>query len=87
MLLSFFKKGGKTHMSQMNHFMADVYPGQGFFNTRTITTPEAEDQTALVDDQKLAEKNPVAVDPASHKKIWISMAAVVGVIILLNIKI
>jgi hypothetical protein len=48
--------------------------------------PEAEDQNTLVDDEELAKANPVNVNPATSKSIWVSVAVVFAVIILLNIK-
>lgn len=69
----------------MHHFMSDIYPGQ--FNTRDLALPEAEDQNTLVDDQKLAEKAQVNNhNPATSKKIWLSIAAALAVVFLLSRK-
>lgn len=67
----------------LNFGMADLYPNMGFYTTRSITVPEAEDQNTLVDDQKLAEQTQVSHNPASSKAILISIAVFIGIMALL----
>lgn len=67
----------------LNFGMADLYPNMGFYNTRSLTVPEAEDQNTLVDDQKLAESAQVTHNPASTKAILISIAVFLVVMVML----
>lgn len=69
--------------NSMNFGMADIYPNLGFYTTRSLTVPEAEDQNTLVDDQKLAEAQKVTHNPASSKSILISIAIFIVVMVLL----
>lgn len=65
---------------------SDLYPSFAGVSTRMLSVPEAEDQNTLVDDEELAKANPVNVNPATSKSIWISVAAVFCIIVCLNIK-
>lgn len=70
--------------AEMYHFMKDLYPNQGFYDTGALTQPEPEDQQAMVDDQELAETF-IPEDPAANKKIWIALLIVAALIVGLSI--
>jgi hypothetical protein len=76
--------GAREMPAEMGHYMKDLYPNQGFNSTYGLTQPEAEDQVAMVDDQKTAEAN-VQVDPAKNKGIWMALLITVALIIGLSI--
>lgn len=61
--------------------MKDVYPDMGFMTTSLMAAPEAEDQTALVDDGAIAAQKDVKQDPKSSKAIWIGIVAIVALVI------
>jgi hypothetical protein len=71
----------------LNFYMGDLYPGQaGYFNTSALSLPGPEDQMALVDDEQLAQQNPVDVDEHDHKKVWAAIAVVIGLIVLFSLR-
>lgn len=53
----------------MDFYVRDLYPSDGIDSTRTTVQPEAADQQALVDDQK------IAVDASVTKKEKLSIFA------------
>lgn len=61
----------------MNFAMSDVYGG--IFGTTELTIPEAADQKALVDDQKVAD----TVTETGKKKIPIALALVVVIVVVI----
>ncbi|MGE7954922.1 hypothetical protein [Lysinibacillus xylanilyticus] len=68
---------------QLGFSLVDLYGHKfGAVTTRDETIPEASDQVALVDDQKMAAKNPATHDAALSKNILIGIA-IIGVIIVL----
>lgn len=71
---------------QLSFSYSDAYPTMGGIDTRTQTVPEAEDQNTLVDDEDLAQANPVQVTQTSNRVMWSSIAAVVIIIFLLNVR-
>lgn len=62
----------------INFLMSDVYGG--VFGTTELTIPEANDQKALVDDQKAAE----VASPAGQKRFPMGLAVllIIGIIII-----
>lgn len=64
----------------INFPMTDVYGG--FAGTTEYTVPEAEDQNALVDDQKATDT--VNITGASQKRVFLSIALVLIVIVVLG---
>jgi hypothetical protein len=58
----------------------DLYPNQGFFNTRAASIPEAADQVTLADDTEAAAKVQSHHDPALSKRILIALAVMVVLI-------
>jgi hypothetical protein len=71
-------------MAGLNHFIADLYPNQGFTNSRYLSIPEAEDQNTLVDNQELAEEKQVKHDPVQSKSILWAVLIFVAVMVLLS---
>jgi hypothetical protein len=70
----------------MNFALSDLYPGM--FNevtTRGQTKPTPDDQTALVDDEELAQQNPAHVDPATHRNMWTLVVVAILIMIFLNV--
>jgi hypothetical protein len=64
----------------ISYSMADLYPGMsGYYTTRTTTVPEAEDQTALVDDEELAKETSIHTTPQKHRNIFLSIITVIVV--------
>lgn len=66
---------------ELAFYAKDVYPDMGFMTTSLMTAPEAEDQTALVDDGDIAEKKDVKQNPQSSKAIWIGVIAIIAIVI------
>lgn len=66
----------------MNFGLNDLYPSMGFYNTRTTSIPETEDQVAYVDDD--ADVNNKVVDGKKSRSIWASMLIVICIIFLLS---
>lgn len=69
-------------LGELGFKMSDLY-GQKFgvpVTTRDETIPEAADQVALPDDQKMAVKNPATHDAALSKNILIGIA-IIGIVI------
>lgn len=54
--------------------------------TRDETIPEASDQVALVDDQKMAAKNPATHDAGLSKNILIGIGIIGVLIVVFSIK-
>ncbi|HDR7311501.1 TPA: hypothetical protein QCX08_004009 [Bacillus cytotoxicus] len=69
---------------ELSHFMKDLYPNMGFQNTTYTTIPEAEDQNALVDDQKVAEESQKADNKAGHKNIMLGIVLILIIMFLLG---
>lgn len=69
---------------EMNHFMKDLYPNMGFQNTTYTTIPEAEDQQALVDDQKIAEESAKQKNSGGHKNIMLGIILLIIIMFVLG---
>lgn len=62
-------------MGELYYHMADIYSGIGGTNAQTV--PEAKDQTAIVDDQQVAEK----VSEPGKKKFPLGLAVLLILVI------
>ncbi|MDA2733461.1 hypothetical protein PDR34_27430 [Bacillus cereus] len=69
---------------EMSHYMKDLYPNMGFQNTTYQTIPEAEDQQALVDDQKIAEETGKMENKAGHKNIMLGIVLILIIMFVLG---
>lgn len=66
-------------MAELGFSMADLYPGAGGVDTSTLATPEVDDQEALNEDVKVAEKS--SVKEASGKSIFLALGVILALII------
>jgi len=67
----------------MEFFYNDVYGNQGFYNTRTITIPEADDREALAENKESAVK--AKTSPASKKNIFLALGVFVAIAFILGV--
>lgn len=67
----------------MDFFLNDLYPNQGFFNTRTQTIPEADDKKALAEDEKPTLKTKVS--PTQKSSIWVALVVFLVVAVVLGV--
>lgn len=67
----------------MDFYFNDLYPNQGFFNTRTQTIPEAEDKEALAENKEASVK--AKVNPKQKNNIFIALAVLLGIVVLLGV--
>jgi hypothetical protein len=63
--------------------LSDLYPGTSFNTTSTDVQPEAEDQTALVDDQSIAAVS--AADPKAKFNIFLALGILLAVAIMMGV--
>ncbi|QWG70200.1 hypothetical protein EXW32_27820 (plasmid) [Bacillus mycoides] len=69
---------------ELSHFKKDLYPNLGYENTSFLTIPEAEDQQAMVDDQKVAEETAKSSNKAGHKNILLGIVLLVIIMFVLG---
>lgn len=69
---------------ELSHYMKDLYPNMGFENTTYLSIPEAEDQQAMVDDQKVAEETAKSSNKAGHKNILLGIILLVIIMFVLG---
>ena len=67
----------------MDFYFNDLYPNQGFYNTRTNTIPEADDKKALAEDGEASLK--AKVNPKQKNNIFIALGVLLGVVILVGV--
>ena len=67
----------------MDFYFNDLYPNQGFYNTRTQTIPEAEDKQALAENKEASVK--AKVNPKQKNNIFIALAILLSVVVLLGV--
>ena len=67
----------------MDFYFNDLYPNQGFYNTRTQTIPEADDKKALAENEEASVK--AKVNPKQKKNIWLALAIILIVTVLLGV--
>ncbi|AGT13372.1 hypothetical protein O144_gp13 [Bacillus phage Wip1] len=69
---------------ELSHFKKDLYPNLGFENTSYLSIPEAEDQQAMVDDQKVAEETARTSNKAGHKNIMLGIVLLIIIMFVLG---
>lgn len=67
----------------MDFYFNDLYPNQGFYNTRTQTIPEADDKQALAEDEK-ASLN-AKISPKQKFNVWTAFIVIIAVVIMLGV--
>lgn len=67
----------------MDFFFNDIYPNQGFYNTRSQTIPEADDKQALAEDKEASVK--AKVNPKQKNHIFIALAVLVVLTVVLGV--
>lgn len=67
----------------MDFYFNDLYPNQGFINTRTQTIPEPDDKQALAEDKEASVK--AKVNPKQKNNIFIALAVLLAVVVLLGV--
>lgn len=67
----------------MDFYFNDMYPNQGFLNTRAQTIPEAEDREVLAENKKSAVK--AKTNPADKKNIFLALALFVIIAFVLGV--
>lgn len=67
----------------MDFYFNDLYPNQGFFNTRSQTIPEADDKEALAENKEASVK--AKVNPKQKNHIFIALGVLLGIVVLLGV--
>lgn len=67
----------------MDFYFNDLYPGQGFNNTRTQTIPEADDRKALAENEEASVK--AKVNPKQKNHIFLALGILLTVVIVLGV--
>ena len=67
----------------MDFFYNDLYPNQGFYNTRSQTIPEPDDKQALAEDEKPTVK--AKVSPKQKTNIWVALLVLLAVVVVLGV--
>ena len=67
----------------MDFYFNDLYPNQGFYNTRTQTIPEADDKKALAENEEASLK--AKVSPKQKSNIWLAIVILLIASIVLGV--
>ncbi len=67
----------------MDFYFNDLYPNQGFTNTRTNTIPEADDKKALAENEKASVK--AKVNPKQKNNIFLGVIALLVIVVVLGV--
>ena len=67
----------------MNFYFNDLYPNQGFYNTRTATIPEADDKAALAENKEASLK--AKVNPKQKNHIFLALAILLIIAVVLGV--
>ena len=67
----------------MDFYFNDLYPNQGFYNTRTQTIPEADDKKALAENEQASIK--AKVNPKQKNNIFIALVILLIVVVVLGV--
>ena len=67
----------------MDFYFNDLYPNQGFYNTRTATIPEADDKKALAENEEASVK--AKVNPKQKNNIFIALTILLAVVVALGV--
>lgn len=67
----------------MDFYFNDLYPNQGFFNTRSQTIPEAEDKEALAENKEATLK--AKTSPKQKKNILLALGLFVIIAVVLGV--
>ena len=67
----------------MDFYFNDLYPNQGFYNTRTATIPEADDKQALAENEVASVK--AKVNPKQKNNIFLALALLLIIAITLGV--
>ena len=67
----------------MDFYLADLYPGQSFSNTRAQTIPEADDRKALAEDNESAVK--AKTNPKTKSNIFIGLGILLAIVVVLGV--
>ena len=67
----------------MDFYFNDLYPNQGFYNTRTATIPEADDKKALAEDETASIK--AKVNPKQKSNIFLALAILLIIVVTLGV--
>lgn len=67
----------------MDFYFNDLYPNQGFFNTRTQTIPEADDKEALAENKEAGVK--AKVNPKQKNHIFLALGLFVVIAVVLGV--
>lgn len=68
----------------MDFYYNDLYPNQGFYNTRMQTIPEASDREALLEEDKKANVK-AKTNPKDNKKIFFALALFLIIAVVLGV--
>lgn len=67
----------------MDFYFNDLYPNQGFYNTRTQTIPEADDKKALAENEIASIK--AKVNPKQKNNIFLALTIMLIVVVVLGV--
>lgn len=67
----------------MDFYFNDLYPNQGFYNTRMQTIPEADDKQALAENEKASVN--AKTNPKQKNNTFIGLAVILGLVIVLGV--
>ena len=67
----------------MEFYLNDLYPNQGFYNTRNQTIPEADDKKALAEDNQATVK--AKTNPKSKSNILIGLVILLAIVVALGV--
>lgn len=67
----------------MDFYFNDLYPNQGFYNTRTQTIPEPDDKKALAENEQASVK--AKINPKQKHNIWLALAIILIVTVVLGV--
>lgn len=67
----------------MDFYFNDLYPNQGFYNTRSQTIPEPEDKEALAENKDASLK--AKVNPKQKNNTWLALAVILIVVVVLGV--
>lgn len=67
----------------MDFYFNDLYPNQGFYNTRSQTIPEPDDKEALAENKEASVK--AKISPKQKNNIWLALAIILIVTVVLGV--
>lgn len=67
----------------MDFYFNDLYPNQGFYNTRTQTIPEPDDKKALAENEVASVK--AKVNPKQKSGILLALGLFLVIVVVLGV--